>query len=185
MTKVFALWLAKEIARHSFTGLNIIIFHEGLFNISYCHYNQQEKLENNYKTSFWKSQHFFKKKRSYTNARTPLPLFVFVRFSVIPCPPPLNERTFWMRPLNWDVLNFILVIYSNDSQLTYSLIGSLAVARKVLWIRSVRPFVRKISWNWLFSFFLELNMVWGPHVVLCMTELDFLKITFLPPKSGK
>ena len=95
---VFVLWLAKEIARHSFTGLNIIIFHEGLFNISYCHYNQQEKLENNYKTSFWKSQHFFKKKRSYTNARTPLPLFVFVRFSVIPCPPPLNERTFWMTP---------------------------------------------------------------------------------------
>ena len=32
--------LAKAIARHSLTGLNIIIFHGGLFNISYCHYNQ-------------------------------------------------------------------------------------------------------------------------------------------------
>ena len=34
------------------TGLNIIIFHDGLFNISYCHCNQQEKLENNCNTSF-------------------------------------------------------------------------------------------------------------------------------------
>ena len=32
--------LAKVIVRHSLTGLNIIIFHDGLFNISYCHYNQ-------------------------------------------------------------------------------------------------------------------------------------------------
>ena len=32
--------LAKSIARYSFTGLNIIIFHDGLFNISYCHYDQ-------------------------------------------------------------------------------------------------------------------------------------------------
>ena len=32
--------LAKEIVRHSLTGLDIIIFHDGLFNISYCHYNQ-------------------------------------------------------------------------------------------------------------------------------------------------
>ena len=184
MTKVFALWLAKEIARHSFTGLNIIIFHEGLFNISYCHYNQQEKLENNYKTSFWKSQHFFKKSdRTQMLGPPSLCSFLFA-FQWSPSPFPSTNVPFeW--PLNWDVLNFILVIYSNDSQLTYSLIGSLAVARKVLWIRSVRPFVRKISWNWLFNFFLELNMVWGPHVVLCMTELDFLKITFLPPKSGK
>ena len=34
--------LTKAIARHSLTGLNIIIFHD----------NQQEKLENNYKASF-------------------------------------------------------------------------------------------------------------------------------------
>ena len=44
--------LGKAIARHSLTGVNIIISHDGLFNISYCHYNQSEKLENNYKTSF-------------------------------------------------------------------------------------------------------------------------------------
>ena len=44
--------LAKAIARHSLTGLNIVIFHDGLFNISQCHYNQQEKLENNYKKLF-------------------------------------------------------------------------------------------------------------------------------------
>ena len=34
-------------------------FYDGLFNISYCHNNQYEKLKNNYKTSFRKSQHFF------------------------------------------------------------------------------------------------------------------------------
>ena len=43
--------LAKGIARHSLTGLNIM-FHDGLFNISYCHYNQQKKTGENYKTSF-------------------------------------------------------------------------------------------------------------------------------------
>ena len=82
--------------------------------------------------------------------------------------------------LSWVVLNFILVIYSNATQLTYSLIGLLAMARRVIWIRSVRPSVQKFSWNWLFSFFRELNMVLGAHVVLCMTEPDFLKKMFYP-----
>ena len=43
----------------------------------------------------------FLKKRTYPHARTPLPLFVFVRFSMTRPPPPprlpiplLNERTF-------------------------------------------------------------------------------------------
>ena len=64
--------------------------------------------------------------------------------------------------LSWVVLNFILVIYSNATQLTYSLIGLLAMARRVIWIRSVRPSVQRFSWNWLFSFFQELNVVRGP-----------------------
>ena len=55
--------------------------------------------------------------------------------------------------LSWVVQNFILVIYSNATQLTYSLIGLLAMARRVIWIRSVRPSAEKFSWNWLFSFF--------------------------------
>ena len=80
--------------------------------------------------------------------------------------------------LSWVVLNFILVIYSNATQLTYSLIGLLAMARRVIWIRSVRPFVQRFSWNWLFSFFQELNMVLGAHVVLCMTEGSFRKVQF-------
>ena len=49
----------------------------------------------------------FLKKRTYPHARTPLPLFVFVRFSVTRSPRPsiplLNERTFWMTPK--DMLN--------------------------------------------------------------------------------
>ena len=49
------------------------------------------------------------------------------------------------------------------AQLTYSLIGLLAMAR---------------SWNWLFIFFRELNMMLGAQVVLCITEQDFLKKMF-------
>ena len=86
--------LAKAIARHLLTELNIIIFHDGLFNTSYCHYNQYEKLENNYKSSFWKSQHFFKKsERTYMLGIPPF-LFVFVRFSMTP-PPPLLVLFEW------------------------------------------------------------------------------------------
>ena len=51
--------------------------------------------------------------------------------------------------LSWVVLNFILVIYSNATQLTYSLIWLLVMARMVIWIRSVRPSVQKFSWNFL------------------------------------
>ena len=86
--------------------------------------------------------------------------------------------------ISWVGLNFILVIYSNVSQLTYSLIGSLVMARRVIWISSVRSSVWKFSWNWLFSFFLELNMMLGANVVLCMTEPDFFKIIFCP-KNGE
>ena len=82
--------------------------------------------------------------------------------------------------LSWDALNFILVIYSNATQLTYSLIGLLAMARMVIRIRSVCPSVQKFSWNWLFSFFRELNMVLEALLVLCMTEPDFSKKTFYP-----
>ena len=32
----------------------------------------------------------------------------------------------------------------------------------------------------LFIFFLELNMVWGAHVVLCMTRAGFFENIFAP-----
>ena len=82
--------------------------------------------------------------------------------------------------LSWVVLNFIFVICSNATQLTYFLIALLAMARRVIWIRTVRPSVQNFSWNWLFSFFLKLYMVLGAYVVLCMTEPDFLKKMFYP-----
>ena len=78
------------------------------------------------------------------------------------------------------VLNFILIIYSNATPWTCSLIRLLAMARRIIWITSVRPTVQKFSWNWIFSFFRELNMVLGTHVVLCMTEPDFFKKMFYP-----
>ena len=83
-----------------------------------------------------------------------------------------------MRYAKLSCTEFILVIYSNATQLTNSLIGLQAMTRKVIWIRSVRPSVQKFSWNWLFSFFRELNIVLGAHVVLCMTEPDFFKKMF-------
>ena len=80
--------------------------------------------------------------------------------------------------LSWVVLNFIHVIYSNATQLTYSLIGLLAMARRVIWIRSVRPSVQKFSWNWLFSFFRELNMVLGAMCCCYVWQSEFMKKMF-------
>ena len=86
-----------------------------------------------------------------------------------------------MSMLSWVVLNFILVIYSNATQLTYSLIGLLAMARRVIWIRSAQSSVQKFSWNWLCSFFRELNMVLG--AMWCYVwQPDFLKKNVLPQK---
>ena len=67
-----------------------------------------------------------------------------------------------MRYAKLSCTEFILVIYSNATQLTYSLVGLLAMARRIIWIRSVHPSVQRFSWNWLFSFFQELNVVRGP-----------------------
>ena len=90
----------------------------------------------------------------------------------------------WLRGmLSWVLLKFILVIYSNASQLTYFLIGPLAMARRVIGIKSVRPSVWRFSWNWLFLF-LELKMELGAHVMLCMTAPNFLEIIFCP-KNGE
>ena len=116
MTKVSTLWLVKAIACHSLTGLNIIIFHDGLFNISYCHYKQQEKLENNYNTSFWKSQRFFKKPNLH-KCQDPLPLFVFLYFSMTPSPPPSSQRTYFLNDpqhrLDIPFLSFIICFVPN------------------------------------------------------------------------
>ena len=68
-----------------------------LFNISYCHYNQYEKLENNYKTSFWKSQHFFKKSECTPMLGSPSPCLFLFTFQWSP-PPYLNEPTFCITP---------------------------------------------------------------------------------------
>ena len=64
----------------------------------------------------------------------------------------------------------------NATQLTYSLIRLLAMARRVIWIRSVRHSAQKFSWNWLF-FFVELKMVLG--AMWCYVwQWDFLKKMF-------
>ena len=58
------------------------------------------------------------------------------------------------------------------------------MAAKVLWIGSDCLSVWKFSWNWLISFFLELSMMLVDHVMLCVTELYFLKIIFFFQKWG-
>ena len=83
------------------------------------------------------------------------------------------------------VLNLILIIYSKASQLTYSLIGTQAMARRVIHINKFCPsFCLEVFFELAIQFFLELNMVFGTHVVLCMTEPHFLK-TMFHPKMGK
>ena len=50
-------------------------------------------------------------------------------------------------------------------------------------ISNVYPFVRNFYWNWLFRFFLELNMVLGAHVVLWQNWIFEKK--FFSPKNGE
>ena len=89
-----------------------------------------------------------------------------------------------MRYVKLSCISSILVIYNDASHLTYSLLEPLAVARGVLLIRFVRPSVRKVSGNCLWSFFWNLARCYGGHVV-CMTELDFFKVMLLLPTWGK
>ena len=85
-----------------------------------------------------------------------------------------------MRYAERNCTEFVLVVYSNATQLAYSLIALLAMARKVIWILSVRPSVLGIG----SYFFLEPHMVLGAYVVLCMTAKFFEK-NVLPLKWGK
>ena len=69
-------------------------------------------------------------------------------------------------------MNFILVSYSNASQLIYSLIGPPTMARRVLQIRSVLLSENFLGMGSLVSSGTR-NGVRGPYGV--MTELDFLE----------
>ena len=90
-----------------------------------------------------------------------------------------------MRYAKLSCTEFILVIYSNATQLTNSLIGLQAMTRKVILIRSVRPSVQKFSWNKLFSFFsITQHGVRGPCGVV-YDRAKFLQKNVLPPKWGK
>ena len=82
--------------------------------------------------------------------------------------------------LTWVVLNFILAIYSNASELTYSLIGTLATARRVIYMNKVCPsFCLEVFLELALWLFLELHIVLEIHVVLCMTA-RFFEIMFCP-----
>ena len=84
--------------------------------------------------------------------------------------------------VSWVELNFAFVIYSNYSQLTYSLIGPLAMATRVLWIRSVL----------LSRIFLLIGSLVFPGTQHCVgdaysviKDLDFLKKNISAPKNGE
>ena len=55
---VILFGLAKAIAHHSLTGLNIIIYHDSLIFHNAIIINRKN-WRITYKTSFWKSKHFF------------------------------------------------------------------------------------------------------------------------------
>ena len=83
---------------------------------------------------------------------------------------------------SWGELNFILLIYTNASQLTCSLIGPPALAKRVLWIMFVLLsgiFTGMSS----FVFSGTQHGIRGPYGV--MTELDFWKNYFFSQKWGK
>ena len=70
--------------------------------------------------------------------------------------------------MSWAVLNFILVIYSNSSQLSYSILSHQVITRKVLLIEVYLSFVEElvvftfpdISWNWLIIFLGTRQILW-------------------------
>ena len=82
------------------------------------------------------------------------------------------------------VLSFILGMYSNDYQLTYSLIRPSAVVKRVLWIRSVHPSVRNLSWNWLFSFLWNSTWCEDPMWSCAWQSWIFWK-QYLCPQNGE
>ena len=101
------------------------------------HYDQLEKLENHYKTLFWKSQHFFLKANTSTCLDYPSPyscLFLFAFQWLLP--PLLNEFNFWMTswhsPIFWlcfpmSVLTILFIPYRNFLLLIYQ--GKRQIAR--------------------------------------------------------
>ena len=119
----------KRSHLHSLTGLNVIIFYDGLFNNSYYHYNQQEKLENNYKTSFWKSQHCFKKSERTHMLEPPSPCLFLSAFQWPPSPP---LHTFSMTPKIIQVWSTILVIIFWDILMFDKIFVSPKVKRMVI-----------------------------------------------------
>ena len=81
--------------------------------------------------------------------------------------------------LSWVVLNFVLVIYSNATELTYSYRTSGHGQKGH--INKVCPsFCSEVFLELALQFFLELHMLLGAPVVLYMTGPDFLKIMFCP-----
>ena len=68
--------------------------------------------------------------------------------------------------VSWIASNFILVIYNNAFQLN-SHIGPLAMARRVLWVRSVCPSVKKLSWNWVLGVFCNSVFCQTPRKYFC------------------
>ena len=50
---------------------------------------------------------------------------------------------------------------------------------------SFNPSIWKFSKDWLISFFLKLSMMLGAHVLLSVTEPDFLKKNMFAQKIGK
>ena len=59
------------------------------------------------------------------------------------------------------------------------------VCLRVLPFSVLPSFLPGVSWDWVISCFLKFNMVLGTHVLLTVTEPDFLEKIYLPQKWAK
>ena len=116
-------------------------------------------MDNNYKTSFWKSQHFFLKKRTYTHARTSprsSPCSFVFAFQWPPPSPP-QQMYFLTDPL---LLSTADKVSTNEVQKNY-----------LAWYCKMIQTMKK---NWLFIW----KMTWGIWWTLTWT-VESLKICIL------
>ena len=101
------------IARHSLTGLNIIIFHDGLFNISYCVIINRKNWRIPINIVL-KSQHFFKKSER-TDMLGPSPSSCSFLFAFqCPLPSSTNVLSEWPHMIREHFITEFLKV--NESQ---------------------------------------------------------------------
>ena len=139
MIKVSTFWLAKAIARHSSTGLNIIIFHDGfIFHTAMIINRKNWRII--IKRHFENPSIFFKKsKRTQMLGPSPLPLFTFVRFSMTPSAPLLSTNVLF----EWRQTKPFYLIRYHALSLFFKLLMSFCCGKFIFEIKCITFFLNK------------------------------------------